>query len=454
MHPTAVEPSTRTLLGHPPGLFLLFMVEMWERFSYYGMRGLLTIYLISLISVTQTPPGVYTNRLELTQVEPNPADKDKPIETTAIRDHVVIVGDGAAPPDPASWTNPTKLQFQRLKPNPTEDPKDPNDNWLVDGPETGAAQVVRVRDGKVEGKADTYALRVTNPTSQTIKLVAQIAREPNPAGPSIATRTHFSLNDDYGSISYDVKPSSQRTTKDPNYDIVIKAYSGDSGRNWTKGESGNLYGWYTGFVYLLPILGGLIADKLIGTHRSMLVGALLITAGHIALGVSGLGKLAQDALGMTTFVFGLGLIIVGTGHFKPSVSVMVGQLYPPNDPRRESAFSWFYMGINTGAFLCNLICGWLAEKYGWHYGFGAAAVGMVLGLMMYMWGKPKYLQGIGEPDNREKAKIAWVFLPVGVLLSAGLAWMFHVGFLHTIDKVLSTKLALGVLSAAARPAHR
>ena len=173
-----------TILGHPAGLFLLFLVEMWERFSYYGMRGLLVLYLVQSASPT---------------------------------------------PDASGLINP--------------------------------------------------------------------------------------------------------------------------GRGWSRADASMLYGWYTGLAYLLPIGGGLVADRVLGTHRSMVAGALLIALGHVVLAASGVGDLARSQLGMTVFVLGLALVVIGTGHFKPCVSVMVGQLYPHGDGRRDGAFTIFYMGINLGAFL-------------------------------------------------------------------------------------------------------
>ena len=145
---------------------------------------------------------------------------------------------------------------------------------------------------------------------------------------------------------------------------LVTAATGDNpGRGWSKEAAANLYGWYTGMAYLLPVFGGLIADKLIGAHRSLLVGGLVIALGHLALAASGLGGLAQSHPGMSVFVFGLVLIVIGTGHFKPNVSVMVGALYPPNDPRRDGAFTIFYMGINLGAFICAFVCGTLARSW-------------------------------------------------------------------------------------------
>ncbi len=196
------------------------------------------------------------------------------------------------------------------------------------------------------------------------------------------------------------------------------------GRDWTDASAAHLYGYYTGLVYLTPILGGLIADRLIGTHRSMVAGALLIALGHVALAVSGLGNFATDDKGLSIFITGLALIIFGTGHFKPCVSVMVGQLYEGHDPRRDGGFTIFYMGINVGAALAPIICGWLGEKVGWHYGFGAAAVGMILGLFTYLIFRPKYLIGIGDPPEG-KSNTMPLFILGSIVLSALIGVLYY-----------------------------
>lgn len=281
--PASVQ-SGPTFLGHPAGLFLLFLVEMWERFSYYGMRALLVLYLTSPTSGMRKPP-------------------------------------------------------------------------------TGAAEGF------------------------------------NP------------------------------------------------GPGWTDGEASTLYGWYTGLAYLTPVIGGIIADKLIGTHRSMVVGGALIMLGHLALAVSGMGFLANSAAGMSVFIAGLAVIVLGTGHFKPSVSVMVGQLYPPNDPRRDGAFSIFYMGINLGAFLCAFVCGTLGEKVGWHWGFGSAAVGMFLGLALYLALRPLFLKDVGLPPVRAGGNgagasgglgisLGFVVLSLGLSLVAGI--LFHFGAFGAFNRGVSS----------------
>ncbi len=131
----------------------------------------------------------------------------------------------------------------------------------------------------------------------------------------------------------------------------------------------HVYGLYTGLVYLTPVLGGLIADRWLGQRRTVVLGAALMALGHFMM--------AYEPL----FLFALFVLILGNGAFKPNISTQVGTLYAPGDPRRDRAFSIFYVGINLGAFLAPLVCGTLGEHYGWHYGFTAAGVGMTLGLV-------------------------------------------------------------------------
>ena len=139
------------------------------------------------------------------------------------------------------------------------------------------------------------------------------------------------------------------------------------GFGWTQEKASRLYGWYTGLVYLTPILGGWLADRYLGTAKSLIIGGIIISLGHFTM--------AADT--HFTFFAGLVLIIIGTGFFKANVSTLVGQLYGDNDPRRDAGFTIYYIGINTGAFFGPLICGWLAAnpRFGWSYGFGAAGVG-------------------------------------------------------------------------------
>jgi len=146
-------------------------------------------------------------------------------------------------------------------------------------------------------------------------------------------------------------------------------------------KSGNIYGTYTGLVYLTPLIGGYVADRYLGARKSITVGAILMALGHFAMAFPPL----------PFFYTALGLLIVGNGFFKPNISTVVGQLYEPDDPRRDGGFTIFYMGINLGAFFSPIICGTLGEIVGWHYGFAAAGVGMVAGLLLYLWLGPRLL---------------------------------------------------------------
>lgn len=179
------------------------------------------------------------------------------------------------------------------------------------------------------------------------------------------------------------------------------------GFGWTEANAYVLYGVYTFMVYFTAIFGGILADRFLGTHRSMLIGGWTIAAGHITLAITNYFDITpgtvvtfQNSPGsVVCFMIGLALIIVGTGFFKPCVSVMVGQMYEENDPRRDSGFTIFYMGINLGAFFSPLVAGTLGETIGWHWGFGSAAVGMIAGLLFYQKFRPRYLGKIGMPPE-------------------------------------------------------
>ena len=160
-------------------------------------------------------------------------------------------------------------------------------------------------------------------------------------------------------------------------------------------KAGSVYGTYTGLVYLTPLLGGYLADRYIGARKSILIGGILMALGHFAMAFPPL----------PFFYTALGLLILGNGFFKPNISTVVGQLYEKNDPRKDSAFTIFYMGINLGALFSPFVCGYLGEKIDWHLGFAAAGVGMVLGLILYMWGQKKLLGDIGlRPARKPKGK--------------------------------------------------
>ena len=144
-------------------------------------------------------------------------------------------------------------------------------------------------------------------------------------------------------------------------------------------------------VYLTPVFGGLLADRVLGQRRTVIIGAILMAIGHFLMAVEPL------------FLFALAALILGNGAFKPNISTQVGGLYPPGDRRRDRAYSIFYVGINVGAFLAPLVCGTLGEEAGWHYGFAAAGVGMLIGLAIYLYAMP-----LLPPDELQKARAAHV----------------------------------------------
>ncbi|MEP3209193.1 MAG: peptide MFS transporter [Maribacter sp.] len=164
-----------------------------------------------------------------------------------------------------------------------------------------------------------------------------------------------------------------------------------SGLGWTTTEALALYGWYTMLVYVMSIPGGFIADRLIGQKKAVTIGAILLTAGH--------GVLAIDAI--WAYYAGLGLVILGVGMLKPNISTMVGGLYKQNDIRRDKGFSIFYVGINLGSFTASLSVGLVAALYGWHYGFGLAGIGMLLGLLVYLYGQ-RFLTHVGNAPTLEE----------------------------------------------------
>ncbi len=167
--------------------------------------------------------------------------------------------------------------------------------------------------------------------------------------------------------------------------LVQKTTGENPGQGWTDVEALSLYGWYTMLVYVMSIPGGIIADKVLGQKKTVLYGGILLVMGHGILAVQ------QD----WAFYSGLLLIILGVGMLKPNISTMVGGLYKEGDIRRDKGFTIFYIGINVGAFLAGITVGTVGEFYGWHYGFGLAGIGMLLGLLVYMWGQ-KYLAEVGN----------------------------------------------------------
>ena len=180
--------------------------------------------------------------------------------------------------------------------------------------------------------------------------------------------------------------------------LISETTSENPGYGWTESEALVLYGWYTMLVYVAGIPGGWLADKVLGQKKTVMLGGALLVLGHSILAIDSL----------TAFYVGLGFIILGVGGLKPNISTMVGGLYKNEDDRRDIGFKIFYMGINIGAFLSAIIIGGIGEVYGWHYGFGLAGIGMLLGQLVFMWGQ-KYLVGvgdyIGQQDNPDIEKM-------------------------------------------------
>jgi POT family proton-dependent oligopeptide transporter len=260
----------KTLLGHPVGLFVLFFTEMWERFSYYGMRGLLKLYMVNFLFIT------------------------------------------------------IRQSFQGKAYDASGDP------------------------GSVLGWG-------------TIKSLLP-AVKPEDIAKCIAEKTDALVAGDaahgIAPIAHDLAHSiaSQTCAVSPNASV--------------------LYGYYTGLVYLTPVLGGLVADRYLGQKRSVYIGGALMALGQFIL-------FGSESM----FFIGLMIMIIGNGAFKPNISTQVGNLYPAGDPRRDGAFTIFYMGINLGAFICNFICGTLAATMGWRYGFLAAGIGMCIGVAVQFFGR-------------------------------------------------------------------
>lgn len=175
--------------------------------------------------------------------------------------------------------------------------------------------------------------------------------------------------------------------------FLTAAILGDGGWGWERSEALLLYGWYTGLVYITPIIGGLIADKLTGYRNAVVIGALLMTLGHASMAL----EVTADAF----FYIGLALLILGNGLFKPNISSMVGQLYKSQGKEKDAGYTIFYMGINAGAFLGILLCGYIGETVGWHFGFGLAGIFMFFGMLQFYFAQ-KIFGKIGlSPKNAE-----------------------------------------------------
>jgi proton-dependent oligopeptide transporter, POT family len=209
-----------------------------------------------------------------------------------------------------------------------------------------------------------------------------------------------------------------------------------------------IYGAYMALVYAMPIVGGLMADRIIGNRRAVFLGGALMAIGHFALAIPSL----------EAFYIGLGFIISGNGFFKANISTLLGEYYRHKDPRRDAGFTIFYMGVNIGAFLSPLMCGYLGEVYGWHYGFGLAGLGMLVGLVIFWRGQGK-LGDKGKAPDEQKLKEKWSgitfenlayissfivvpILVVGVYHYSAMEYFMPVAGVGTIVWLLSSALRL------------
>ena len=195
----------------------------------------------------------------------------------------------------------------------------------------------------------------------------------------------------------------------------------------------DLIGAYGGLVYAVPVIGGLVADRWLGMRKAVVLGGVLLCLGHLGMAVEGVdarvvdGVVVRDEGALQVFYLSLAFIIMGVGFLKPNISTIVGKLYAEDDPRRDSGFTLFYAGINVGGLFAGLICAFLGETYGWKYGFGAAGIGMLAGLCMFLWGQ-QYLHGHAEPKDpaalRERvgplAREGWIYL--GAFAGVAVVW--------------------------------
>lgn len=178
--------------------------------------------------------------------------------------------------------------------------------------------------------------------------------------------------------------------------LTAATTAANPGLGFERSDALSIYAIYTSLVYLTPLIGGMLADRYLGARKSIFIGGLVMMLGELALMLSSASNLNFLYLGLT-------LLILGNGFFKPNASTIVGELYEANDPRRDGAFTIFYMGINVGAFFSPLVCGTLGETFGYNYGFGAAAIGMLLGLVIFFLGRKKFGKA-GFPPERKVAE--------------------------------------------------
>ena len=228
---------------------------------------------------------------------------------------------------------------------------------------------------------------------------------------------------------------------------------------FTDGMSLNVLGSYAAMVYAMPVIGGLLADRYLGMRKAVVFGGILLVLGHLGMAWEGVaaseiaGVISRDEGALQVFYFSLALIVVGVGFLKPNISTIVGQLYSRDDPRRDAGFTIFYMGINIGAFAATLLCGYLGETYGWSWGFGAAGIGMLIGLVTFLRGQP-HLHGHAEPRDPallRQASAIGLSRETTIYLSALLALVtiWQMLQFHAVVEATLNTLSLAVLAGLA-----
>ena len=208
-----------------------------------------------------------------------------------------------------------------------------------------------------------------------------------------------------------------------------------------------IYGAYAGLVYMMPIIGGFLADRYLGARKAVTYGAILLVLGHALMGFHGSAAyldgdtVVRDNNFINLFFLALALIITGVGFLKANISIIVGALYGPKDPRRDGGFSIFYMGINLGSLISTALVGYVGETYGWNYGFGLAGIGMLFGLLVFLWGQ-HLLDGRAEPRRPEVLKeIAFAGINkeyaiyLGGIVLVGISW-FLIQYQSVVGQLL------------------
>ena len=218
--------------------------------------------------------------------------------------------------------------------------------------------------------------------------------------------------------------------------------------HWLFGDSVStgIYAAYGSMVYLMPVIGGYLADRLLGFRKAVVFGAILLVCGHTGMAFEGEaarlvdGEVVRDEAALQVFYFSLAFIIMGVGFLKSSISNIVGQLYDrdTDTSRRDAGFTIFYMGINLGAVSASLLCGYLGQTYGWAYGFGLAGIGMFIGLVTFIWGRP-WLEGAGEPANPK-------YLAEKVVFGLNREWLTYLGGLGGVIVAWFLMQRIGLVS--------